>query len=68
MTVANILELVSESKHSWDDAVNSVLKHMVDKKSGITGIEVINWTAAVKDGQITSYKVNVKVAYLGEER
>ena len=32
----------------------------------MVGVEVLNWTANVKDGSIAEYRANVKVAYLDD--
>ncbi|MDI6601785.1 MAG: dodecin family protein [Thermoanaerobacteraceae bacterium] len=63
MAVIKVLNLVGESKTSWDDAIKSVVKEASKTVKNISGIEVTNQTANVKDGNITEYKANVQVAF-----
>jgi flavin-binding protein dodecin len=44
------------------------VKEAAPKLPNIVGVEVLNWTANVKDGAIAEYKADVKIAYLDEPR
>lgn len=66
-TVAKVIELVAESDRSFDDAVQQGLSVAAETLRGITGLEVKNWTATVRDNRITHYKVTLHVAF-GIER
>ncbi|NOZ48780.1 MAG: dodecin domain-containing protein [Chloroflexi bacterium] len=61
--VAKVIELVGSSEKSWDDAVEAAVKSAAQTLHGITGVEVLHWTAKIKDGKITDYKATVKVAF-----
>ena len=68
MTV-KILELVGESQESWQEAVESAVKDASRTVRNISGVEVLNNTANVKDGKIVEYKANVAIAFkVGEEK
>lgn len=58
-----VVELVGESPHSWNDAVQSAVREASRTLRNITGVEVYNLTANVEGGRITEYKANVKIAY-----
>lgn len=60
-----VAELVGESPNSWRDAVQAAVSEAAQALGNITGVEVINLTANVENGQIKEFKANVKVAYLG---
>jgi flavin-binding protein dodecin len=62
-TVVKVLELVGESKRSWQDAAESAVREAAQTVDHITGVEVYNMTADVEDGRLCSYKANVKVAF-----
>lgn len=62
-TVAKIIELVGESKSSWDDAMRNAVREASKTLDNITGVEVINFTADLNDGEIREYKVNLKLAF-----
>lgn len=62
MTV-KILELVGESKNSWQEAVENAVKDASKTVRNISGVEVLNNTANVQDGKILEYKSNVAIAF-----
>jgi len=62
MTV-KVIELVGESKSGWQEAVQNAVKGASKTIRNITGVEVLNNTANVKDGNIVEYKANVKIAF-----
>lgn len=62
MTV-KVLELVGESKNSWQEAVQNAIKDASKTVRNITGVEVLNNTANVQNGQIVEYKANVSIAF-----
>ncbi len=62
MTV-QVIELVGESKSGWQEAVQNAVKDASKTIRNITGVEVLNNTANVKDGNIVEYKANVKIAF-----
>jgi flavin-binding protein dodecin len=63
MTVTKVIELVGESKKSWEDAARNAVEEASRTIEGITGVEVYNWTANIVDGKVHEYKANVKVAF-----
>jgi len=58
-----IIELVGESKNSWQEAVQNAVRDASKTIRNISGVEVLNTTANVKDGEIVEYKANVKIAF-----
>lgn len=64
MPTVRVLELVGESDTNWQDAAASAVAEASRTVKNISGVEVLNWTANVKNGQIVQYKANVKVAYV----
>lgn len=63
-----VVELVGESLISWKDAVRSAVREASKTVDNITGVEVMNLTANVQNGDLVEYKANVKVAYTDEGR
>ena len=61
--VAKVIELVSSSEESFDDAVRQGLAEATRTIRGISGIEVTNWTADVENNQISRYKVTLHIAF-----
>ncbi len=66
MPVVKVLELVGQSHKDWSDAAGQAVREAASMVPTISGVEVLNWTANVKNGSIVEYKANVKVAYLDE--
>ena len=66
MTVVKIIELVGTSEKSWEDAVRQAVKEAAKTVRNIVGVHVVGFTAKVKDGEITEYRANVKIACVVE--
>lgn len=63
MSVAKVIEIVSNSEKSFDDAVQQGLAEAARSLRGISGFEITNWTADVENDQIVRYKVTMHVAF-----
>lgn len=63
-----VVELVGESPTSWKDAVRSAVREASKTINNITGVEVMNLTANVQNGDVVEYKANVKIAYTDDEK
>lgn len=64
MAVVKVLNIVGDSTKSWDDAVKTSVSEAAKTIDNISGIDVKNQTAVVKNGQIVEYKVNLELAFL----
>ncbi|MCF6096714.1 dodecin family protein [Thermovorax subterraneus] len=62
MTV-KVIEVVGESKNSWQEAVENAVRDASKTIRNITGIEVRNQTANVQGGKIVEYKADVAIAF-----
>jgi len=58
-----VLEIIGISQESFDDAAAQAVKKASETIEGITGVEVTNQTARVKDGEIVQYHATVKLAF-----
>jgi hypothetical protein len=67
MAIVKIRELIGTSEKNFEDALQNIVNHEVAGGKNVTGVHVINQTAEVKDGKITEFKVNAKVAYKWEK-
>lgn len=66
--MVKVIELVGDSRTSWEDAVQSACNEAARTLRNITGVEVLNWTGNVgPDGRINEYKANVQVAFRVDE-
>jgi len=67
MATIKVIELVGISPKSWHDAVEEGLKEAAKTLHGISGIDVVSTTAAVKNDRIAEYRATVKIAFLVEK-
>ncbi|HOC06348.1 MAG: dodecin family protein [Bacillota bacterium] len=63
MSVYKVIELVGESSSGWQGAVEDAVQRAAKTVDGITGVELLNMTAKVKDGRVVGWKANVKAAF-----
>lgn len=63
MTVVKVIEIIGVSEKGWEDAVREGVRKASETVENITGVEVLNVTARVKNGELTLYKANLKVAF-----
>ena len=61
-----VIELVGESKESWEDAAQRLVKRESVIHKNITGLDVLRSTAVVRDGKIIEYRIDAKMAYATE--
>jgi flavin-binding protein dodecin len=64
MAVAKVVELSASSTKSFDDAVKSGISRASKTLKGITGAWVEEQKVAVKDGNITEFRVNMRVTFI----
>lgn len=64
---AKVIELVGSSSESFEQAVRNALEDAKETTRGITGAEVANMSVRCDEGEITSFKVDLKIAF-GIER
>ncbi len=64
MTVAKITEISSSSEKSFEDALEQGVKRASRTLDGITGAWVQEMKVDVKDGEITNYRVNMKLTFV----
>ncbi len=63
MGTIKIVELIGNSKKSWEDAAQNAVDEASRTINGITGVEVLAQTAKVNKGKILEYRTNLKVAF-----
>jgi len=66
MSVAKVVELVGNSKESWQDAAEEAIREASASLRHITGVEIVRQTAQVEEGKITEYQTTVNVEFVVE--
>lgn len=64
MAVAKVIEIISGSKTSFDDAIKQGIARAGDTVSDVTGAWVKDQSVNVEGGKITEYRVVLKVTFL----
>jgi flavin-binding protein dodecin len=65
--VVKVIELVGSSPRSFSDAVRNAVKTASKSVRHIQGVDVLSSTAqANEEGELTSYRVHCKIAFLVE--
>ena len=59
--VVKVIELMSESPKSWEDAAQNAIREASKTLRNIRSVYVKEMNAAVEGGKITSYRLNSKV-------
>ncbi|MEZ6129370.1 MAG: dodecin family protein [Planctomycetaceae bacterium] len=63
MSVVKVVEIVGNSKVSWQDAAQQAVREAAQSLREITGIDVVSQTDHVEDGEITEYRATMHVAF-----
>jgi dodecin len=64
MSVAKVIEIISSSKKSFEDAVVQGVAKAADSLHDITGAWIKEQSAKVVNGKVTEYRVNLKVTFV----
>lgn len=67
MSVAKVIEIISSSKKSFEDAVAQGVTKAADSLHDITGAWVKQQSVKVTNGKVTEYRVNLKVTFVLKE-
>ncbi|MDA0973373.1 MAG: dodecin family protein [Bacteroidetes bacterium] len=63
MAILKVIEILSNSTKSWEDATNNAVIEASKTVKDIRSVFVENMTATVKDGKVDEYRVNVKITF-----
>lgn len=63
MAVIKTIDLVGVSADSWRDAANQALAEAARTIRGITGMDVLETSCNVADGQIKEYLAHVRIKF-----
>jgi dodecin len=64
MSVAKVIEIISSSKLSFDDAVKQGIATASQSVSGIAGAWVKDQSVEVSAGKVTEYRVTMKLTFV----
>ena len=64
MSVAKVIEVISSSKKSFEDAVSQGVERASDSLNDVTGAWIKDQRVIVSKGKITEYRVILKVTFV----
>jgi len=64
MSVARTTEISASSKKGFEDAIEKGIKRCVETIDHVEGAWVKEQKVVVKDGQVTEYRVTMKVSFV----
>ncbi len=64
MSVLKVVELMSSSKKSWEDATAKAVKKASKSIQNIKSAYVQDQSVVVENGEVKEYRVNLKVTFV----
>jgi flavin-binding protein dodecin len=63
MAVLKVIEVLSNSSKSWEDATQNAVKEASKTVKNIRSVYVQEQSAIVKGDEVTEYRVNLKITF-----
>ncbi|PID70540.1 MAG: dodecin [Flavobacteriales bacterium] len=63
MAVLKVIEVMANSKESWEDAAKKAVKHAAKSLKHIKSAFVQSQSLVVNDNNVEEYRVNVKITF-----
>ena len=63
MAILKVIEILSNSEKSWEDATKKAVRHASKSVKNIRSVYVKDHSASVRDGEVTDFRVNVKITF-----
>ena len=67
MAVVKVIEILSESNVSWEDAAQEAVAEVAKTVSNIQNLYVKNLQAIVQGNKIVQYRLDAKVSFIVQE-
>ena len=64
MSMVKVIEVIAESKKSWDAAAENAVKEASRSVRNIKSLYVQEMQAIIEDGKISKYRVNAKISFV----
>jgi dodecin len=64
MAVAKVVEIISSSKESFDDAVKAGIERACKTLENVQGAWVQDQKVSITDGKINEYRVTLKITFV----
>lgn len=64
MTTLKVIEVMTESEKSWEDAAQHAVNQAAETVRNIRSIYIQDMEAKVKNNKITEYRINAKISFV----
>ena len=64
MTTLKVIEVMTESEKSWEDAAQRAVNQAAETVRNIRSIYIQDMEAKVKNNKITEYRINAKISFV----
>jgi dodecin len=64
MSMLKVIEVLSESNKSWEDAAQTAVTQASETLHGVKSIYIKDMEAVVDNGKIRSYRINAKISFM----
>lgn len=64
MALLKVIEVLSESEKSWEDAAANAITQASKTVHGIKSVYIKNMEGKVENNRITKYRVNASISFL----
>lgn len=63
MAIHKVIEVISQSTKSWEDAAENAVKDASQTLKGLKSIYIQDMQGIVEGGKIASYRINAKITF-----
>lgn len=63
MAILKVIEILANSKKSWEEATEKAVKEASKTVKDIKSVYVQEQSCTVKDGKVDEFRVNVKITF-----
>jgi flavin-binding protein dodecin len=63
MAVLKVIEVLANSDKSWEEATKKAVKHASKSVKNIRSVYIQDQSASVSNGEVTEFRVNVKITF-----
>ncbi len=64
MSILKVIEILSESDKSWEDAAQQAVTKAGKTVHNVKSIYIKNFEAVVVNGKLTKYRINGKISFM----
>ena len=63
MAILKVIEILSSSTKSWEDATKKAVTHAAKSLKNIRSVYVQDQSASVKNNEVSEFRVNLKITF-----